>query len=82
MKIVILGSSKHSPYEFISLPEMIMNTYNTSKGYTIASKKFYSLILECDEIWCYTPIGIGYHTMLDLCFAKRNNKVIRIIGKY
>lgn len=81
-KIVILGSCKYAPYEILITPEKRSKWYNTDKGYNLASLEFYPKILECDEVWCYAPKGIGHHTMRDLNFAKRCCKIIRIIGEY
>jgi len=79
-KIVVLGSARYEPYEFLAVPNKIPGAWNTEEGYRIASKKFYPAIDEADEVWVYAPQGIGEHTLRDLQYAQSKHKKIRYIA--
>jgi len=80
-KIVVIGSCRFEPYEFLAVPEKVPNLYNTEEGYQIACKKFYPAIDKADEVWVYVPDGLGEHTSRDLVYALSKNKTIRMIGE-
>ena len=84
-KIVILGSTRFSPYDILAKPivlgESYQNRNNNDEGYKEACKIFYPAIEESDEVWVYIPEGkIGEHTQRDLDEAiKQGKKVFKIV---
>ena len=78
VKIVILGSCRHEPYEILTVPKK-NEQWNTEKGYLIASKRIYPAILEADIVIAYVPDGIGEHTRRDLQYADSLRKKIILI---
>lgn len=82
VKIVILGSCRHEPYEVLAVPKKNPK-WNTEEGYELASKKFYPAIEKADEIWIYMPDRkIGEHTARDIEYALKKGKKIRFISKF
>jgi len=84
VKIVILGSCKHAPYELIQAPNPLdLDLYVTDheKAYREACKIYYPKIKEADIVLVYAPNGvIGKHTWRDLTFAIKQNKHVTIIN--
>jgi hypothetical protein len=81
-KVVVLGSCRFSPYEFLAVPNKIPKAWNTEKGYKIAAEKFYPAIKQADEVWLYTPDGLGAHTKRDLEFALKCGKKILVLTEF
>ena len=81
MDIVILGSCRHSPYNFIAVPVKVEGKWNTEDGYKIASEKFYPAIDRCDEVWVYLneDNDIGEHTQRDLGYTLLKRKKVKVI---
>jgi len=79
VKIVILGSCRHEPYEVLAVPRKIEGKWNTENGYIEASKKIYPAIAEADVVIAYVPDGIGEHTRRDLQYADSLRKRIVLI---
>lgn len=80
MKIVIIGSLRHGPYEIIKVPFPIPNADQSDEGYAIAAKDFYPAIDEADEVWVYAPEGMGIHTTLDYQCALLRGKTVRFLA--
>lgn len=81
VKIVILGSCKHAPYEILVVPNKIPGAWNTDLGYEIATRKFYPAIEKADVVLVYTPDGhIGEHTQRDIDYATEKGKTIVLFG--
>lgn len=81
-QIVILGSCKHEPYVVLISPHKLdaeLYQADHEAAYVEATKKFYPLIEECDEVWVYAPNGIGGHTQQDIDFAKKQGKPVLIL---
>ena len=79
-KIVVLGSCRFEPYQFLAVPNKIPGAWNTEEGYQIAIAKFYPAIDETDEVWVYAPDGVGEHTGRDLAYARSRGKLIRYVA--
>jgi len=81
MKIVILGSCRHSPYEILATPKPTSENYHNEVGYQEACKIFYPAIENADEIWVYAPEGkIGEHTQRDIDYARSQGKKILLVS--
>jgi len=80
VKVVILGSCRFEPYEFLAVPSRNPK-WNTEEGYRMSTKKFYPAIQQADEVWVYAPDGIGEHTRRDIEFAKKSGKIVRVMGR-
>lgn len=80
VKIVILGSCKHEPYEILAVPNKIPKAWNTEKGYKIAAQKFYPAIKQTDIVIVYAPNGIGEHMKRDIAFAIEQGKPIFVVS--
>ncbi len=77
MKIVILGSCRHSPYEVLAAPKPLSKDYHNETGYHEACKIFYPAIENADVVWVYLPNGKpGEHTQRDLDYARSKGKQI------
>jgi hypothetical protein len=79
-KIVVLGSCRFEPYQFLAVPNKIPGAWNTEEGYQIAIAKFYPAIDETDEVWVYAPDGVSEHTGRDLAYARSRGKLIRYVA--
>ena len=83
VKIVILGSCKHAPYELIQAPNPLnLDLYvkDHEAAYIEACKIYYPKIKQADIILVFAPNGeIGEHTLRDLSFAIKQKKPITII---
>ena len=87
VKIVILGSCRHSPYEILLVPNPLLSSYtpdkhslyNTEEGYINACKVFYPAIDKADLILVYAPDGIGEHTKRDIDYSISKNKRVHFI---
>ena len=77
MKIVILGSCRYEPYDIMLVPRRFYP--DTEEGYKLASRVFYPMIDQADEVWVYAPNGIGEHTARDIEYAKKKGKMVRIL---
>ena len=82
MKIVVLGSCRFEPYEFLAVPNKIPGAWNTEKGYRKASEKFYPALKEADVVWVFAPDGIGEHTQKDIDEAQRLGKKIMMLAPF
>lgn len=78
-KIVVLGSCRFEPYEFLAVPNKIPGAWNTEKGYQKASAKFYPALKKADVVWVFAPDGIGEHTARDICEAQRLGKLVLLL---
>lgn len=80
-KIVILGSSRFTPYEILAVPNKIPEVGQTEEDYQKAFEIFKPAIESSDIVIVYAPDGIGKHTRRDLEYALIQGKRIIIIGK-
>lgn len=82
VKIVILGSCKHEPYEVLFMPNKLnpkLYKEDHEKAYLEACKVVFPAIAEADIIIAYVPDGIGEHTRRDLKYADSLRKRIVLI---
>jgi hypothetical protein len=87
-KIVIIGSCRFAPYRVLIAPnpwnkevkELLKN--NHEEAARLAEKKFHPAIDKTDEVWIYSPDGIGIHTMRDLNYAIKQGKKVRVLVDY
>lgn len=81
VKIVILGSTRHAPYEILA-PEKIPGATNDDPGYEVAKKTFHPAIDAADLILVWCPDGIGEHTQRDIDHAVKAGKRIHVITPF
>jgi hypothetical protein len=80
VKIVILGSCRHAPYEILAAPDPLPGCGNDEAGYREACKKFYPAIDKADLVLVYAPDGrIGEHTVRDMDYAISKQKNVSVI---
>ena len=86
VKIVVLGSIKHGPYEVLVPhpfnPELFFGTPEQhEEAYQIACQVFEPAIEDTDVIIVWAPDGVkpGSHTAQDIMYAQKSGKKVWVI---